>query len=216
MLAVPEKYKLRNYRYYRTIIWILNPLCFIWELIFGIRIPKNQLIEKDRQKPLWERTFYPCPHCNTIHNPQVWSSANKTDLRNWFGLYCPNCGKIIPCVTSLSSYLVLFLTAPLWLFFRHSLKRKWLSRQPGRFQKIDVNANPDPYPLANWIPNSLSWGLWMFLLIGILVPLAERQPLKPKELLVEIIWWILGGFLYGYFLKLWYGRQKRKGKLKRY
>lgn len=207
------KYKIINRKNLRVIIWMANPLSAIYELIFGIRLPKIQLLEKTNKKPRWERLSYPCPHCHTIHNIQTWSSSNKTNTKNWFGLYCPSCEKIIPCITSLFSYLALALTFPLWFFFRNFLKRKWLSQQPLRFQNIDVNTKPDPYPLANWVQNSLGWGLWMFVAMGLLLPLAERKPLKSNELLLAISWWMIGGFLYGYCMKLWYVRQKRKGKL---
>jgi len=113
-----SKYKIQTWKNILVLHWIINPGLFINEILLGQRIPKIALIDKDKSKSLAERTYYPCPHCNTVHSSLKWAPQFKTGFRNWFGLYCDNCGKIIPCVTNLTSYLVLGLTIPFWYWFK--------------------------------------------------------------------------------------------------
>ncbi|MDE3251988.1 MAG: hypothetical protein KGO92_04220 [Bacteroidota bacterium] len=112
---------------------ILNPGVVYKELVLGQRFPLVMLIDRDKSKPIAERSFVPCPHCHTVHSVMKWSHRNKTALQNWFGLYCDHCGKIIPCLWNLTSMAILFITYPFWIFFKDSWEKKWLLKQQQRF-----------------------------------------------------------------------------------
>jgi len=73
-----------------------------------------------------EWTYVPCPHCHTLHDGRIWSAKNGTHRRNWFGYYCPECGKIIPCIHNGLAFLLLAITFPIWGWFKDDLKEKWL------------------------------------------------------------------------------------------
>ena len=88
------------------------------------------LIDKTSEKPLMERTYIPCPHCETLHDGRTWSKENGTATKNWFGLYCPECGGIIPCLHNATFYLLMVLTYPIWGWFKKSWKEKWLKKLP--------------------------------------------------------------------------------------
>ena len=115
-----EKYKIYSWKNWMMLHWILNPGLAINELILGQRIPKISLEDKTIDKPRIERSLVPCPHCDTLHDTRTWSIQNGTAFNNWFGLYCKNCGNIIPCLTNVFSFLILALTFPFWGWFRKS------------------------------------------------------------------------------------------------
>lgn len=115
--------------------WIINPGLAFNELILGQRIPEKLLIEKKSVKSFAERSFIPCPHCGTIHSALKWAPQNKTAFGNWFGLYCDNCGKIIPCLRNATSFIIIIITSPIWVFFIKSWKREWLLKQKEKFSK---------------------------------------------------------------------------------
>jgi hypothetical protein len=76
--------------------WIINPGLAFNELVLGQTIPKVMLIEKEGERPLFQRSLIPCPHCNTLHSGLKWTAKNKTAFKNWFGIYCDHCSGIIP------------------------------------------------------------------------------------------------------------------------
>ena len=77
--------------------WVLNPMIMFNELLFGQRLPKVTLIDKKSDKPQLERSSYiPCPHCETLNDSRLWAKGNA--FEQWFGLVCPSCHEIIPCL----------------------------------------------------------------------------------------------------------------------
>ncbi len=126
-------YKIRTWKNPRVLHALLNPGIAFHELVLGRRLPVVMLVDKDDTKPLTERNYVPCPHCHTIHPGKKWTRKNKTDTKNWFGLYCDQCGKTIPCFWNLTSIGILFITYPFWVFFKDRLKEKWRAEQQRRF-----------------------------------------------------------------------------------
>lgn len=184
--------------------WILNPGLAISELFLGQRIPKITLIDRDRNKTLAERSFIPCPHCNTIHSSLKWTPHNKTAFKNWFGLYCDNCGKIIPCLRNVTSLILLTVTFPIWVWFKNRLKKKWLLIQKKRFSKpLDLTT-----PGYNWISEGLSFGVLMFIFMELLInPLINGKGYDLPKLGIGLIIWILGGLANGFVMKKFLHRQ---------
>jgi hypothetical protein len=115
-----SKFKAKTWKNWAMLHWQLNPAMMVGELFFGIRLPKVYLVDTRPGKPVAERHFVPCPHCGKINEAKLWSGKNG--FKNWFGYYCPNCGKVIPCLWNFASLLVLFMTFPVWIWFRKRLK----------------------------------------------------------------------------------------------
>ena len=204
-----NKYKLWSWKHPMVLHWIINPGLAINELIFGQRVPKIVLVEKDKKKTLGERTYIPCPHCNTLHPGTKWSGQNKTAMQNWFGLYCDHCGRIIPCLINLTSLIILTLTAPVWYWFKEPLKRKWMAKQPARYQDLVQNNNGNAFAGYGWIKEGLSFGFFMFVLMVFIVnPLLQQEPITWKTIVSGMVGWPIGGLVYGYLMKRMIGKTK--------
>lgn len=176
---------------------ILNPIYFLNEL-FGQRVPKVLYLDKklSGRLPFTERSFVPCPYCHTIHLSLKWNSINNTLLGNWYGLYCDNCGRIIPCIRNWMSLIFLIISFPIWICFAKSLKKKWLRRQEEKFSKPIKFAPPN----FVWWLNGLQVGISYFVLYTLLKVYAFQEPfslIKMKGLVGSI----LLGLLWGYLMK---------------
>ncbi len=197
-----EKYKIYFWKNWMMLHWILNPGLAINELILGQRIPKISLEDKVIDKPRMDRSLVPCPHCDTLHDVRTWSIQNGTAFKNWFGLYCKNCGNIIPCLTNVFSFLILALTFPFWGWFRKSLKAKWLEKQPKRYEHIEIKHHSNQFDKKGWIKTGLSWGAFMFVIMSIGFPFIDGQEITWKSLLLGLVIWTIGGLAFGYIMKL--------------
>ena len=190
--------------------WVINPLLVFNELVLGQRIPKLTLVEQTTDAPLVERTVIPCPHCQSHHNARTWSPLNNTAYKNYFGLYCPTCGGIIPCLQNLTSRLLIILTFPFWVWFKDWWKAKWLEEQPARFQNLDLTTVPDVSKSINWVESGLRWGGLMFVFMTFLVPLFSGTEITLIDIAVGLVVWTLGGLGFGYtFKKLIVGLDKK-------
>ncbi len=199
------KYKLWTWRHPMVLHWIINPGLVINELLFGQRVPKIMLEEKGIKKPLGERTFVPCPHCNTLHSGMKWSGQNKTAMQNWFGLYCDHCGKTIPCLINAASLIILIVTAPIWYWFKEPVKRKWFAKQPRRYENIVLTDDGNSFAGYGWIKEGLSFGFLMFIAMELIInPLLQEESITWKTILAGIITWTISGLLYGAIMKLFY------------
>ena len=205
-----SKFKIWTWKHPLMLHWIINPGLAVNELIFGQRVPKIALIEKDRTKSLEEKTKIPCPHCNTIHSGIKWSIVNNTAFKNWFGLYCDNCGRTIPCLTNLTSYLILGLTFPFWIWFKDKWKKNWLEKQAARYRNLDLEKISNPFNGIGWIKEGVSWGFIMYVFMIILFPLINSEEITLKKLMIGIPIWLIGGLCYGYFMKLILGKKQIK------
>ncbi|MCB0636933.1 MAG: hypothetical protein KDC54_09975 [Lewinella sp.] len=206
-----DRYKVYTWRNFMMLHWIINPGLAINELLLGQRVPRVSLEDKQSDRPRYERSFIPCPHCGTHHDSRTWSPQNGTAFRNWFGLYCPSCGEVIPCLTNVTSWLVLAATYPLWGWFRRPLRESWLRRQPARFAQLDLESVPDPFAGRGWIAQGLSWGLFMFVVMTFLFPPLIGDPITGRSILVGIPIWALGGLGFGYSMKWFMGRKGKTG-----
>ncbi|MCE7992340.1 MAG: hypothetical protein HEP71_10180 [Roseivirga sp.] len=216
-----EKYEVWNWRTFSFFHWIINPGVGIVELIFGQRVPKVMLIDRMSEKPLMERTYIPCPHCETMHNNAMWSHKNKNVYRNWYGLYCPSCGEIIPCLSNVLTRIVRAVTYPLWFWRKDFLKEKWIEKQRLRSQDIDTAGTL--YKEVNWTRMGLIFGTSMFAMM-ILFGLGFLHFFdngKLKELLPTYTTWYitvnlivssLSGWAFAFLLKLILGMRGRRAK----
>ena len=83
------------------LFWVLFPALIFNELILGQRQPKVSLVDKKSDKPWMERCYIPCPHCETLNDARLWAKGSA--FGNWFGLVCPSCHEIIPCLWNIFS-----------------------------------------------------------------------------------------------------------------
>jgi hypothetical protein len=196
-----EKFKVYSWKNWMMLHWLLNPGLVINELILGQRIPKISLEDKISDKPRMERSFIPCPHCKTLHDGRTWSTQNRTAFKNWFGLYCTNCEKIIPCLMNAFSFILLAITFPIWGWFKKSLKANWLKKQPERYKNLDISKTPNPFEKNNWIKTGLSWGAFMFVIMSVLFPYFGNHEITLLSIVLGLVVWTLGGLLFGYTMK---------------
>lgn len=196
-----EKYKVYTWKNWMMLHWIINPGLAVNELLFGQRVPKLSLLDKTSKKPKVEGSYVPCPHCETIHDARTWSTQNETGFKNWFGLYCPNCQQVIPCLMNGFSFIVLALTFPIWGWFRKSLQEKWLAKQAERFENLDLENTPNPYDGLGWIKQGFSWALFMYVFMTFLFPLIMSEPITLKRALLSLPIWMVAGVLYGNTMK---------------
>lgn len=200
------KYKVYTWKNWIMLHWILNPGLAFNELILGQRIPKIYFEDQTSDQPRIERTFVPCPHCKTIHDSRIWSIENGVAFQNWFGLYCHNCRKIIPCLMNWLSFLILVITFPIWGWFKQTLKKKWLKKQPKRYENIEIKNTPNPFDKKSWINTGLSWGAFMFLCMSILYPYLTNNEISLKTLLLGLVIWTIGGLVFGYLMKIYFNK----------
>jgi hypothetical protein len=205
-----NKYKVYTWKHWAMLHWMINPGIIISELILGQRAPKITLVDKISDKPKFERIKIPCPHCQTIHDARIWSNQNNTNLKNWFGLYCPECGGIIPCLMNIFSFLILALTYPLWGWFRKSLKEKWLAKQPQRFEKLEISKVSNPFEEKGWIKVGLIWGGLMFVIMTFIFPFFTDDGIDRKQILINIPVWIIAGLVFGYMMKFYFNKRVAK------
>ena len=201
-----KKYNVWTWKNPLILHWIINPGLAFNELILGQRVPKITLIEKGGRKPLAERSFIPCPHCDTLHSSLKWTPQNNTAFKNWFGLYCDNCGKIIPCVRNLTSLILLVITFPIWYWFKDEWKQRWLNIQKEKFSKPLVLTQPD----YKWWYIGLRYALFMFIFMSLFNFLILQEIFTWKKLLINAVVWIIGGLLFGLFMKKYGGNQTTK------
>ena len=204
-----SKFKIRNWKSAEMLHWIINPGLVFNEIILGQRLPKVMLIEKKSSKTLQEKTKIPCPHCGTLHSGLKWSTKNNA-FKNWFGLYCDNCGKTIPCLTNLTTFLLLGLTFPVWIWFKDKWKMTWLKKQPERYQNMDLKNVQNPFEEYGWIKLGLFWGLFMYIFMVLLFPLIDGEGLSTWKVVLGIPIWTIGGIGFGYTMKLINGKNIKK------
>ncbi len=202
-----ETFKVYTWKNWMMIHWILNPGLAINELLLGQRVPKLTLENITSNKTKFERIVIPCPHCKVLHDGRTWSTESGTAFKNWFGLYCKNCGKTIPCLLNAFSLIILIITFPLWGWFKKSLKSKWLDRQPDRYKNIDIGQIKNPFHKKKWVVTGLSWGIIMFVIMSVGYPYFSSEEITLKSLSLGIGIWTIGGLSFGYSMKIYMNKR---------
>ena len=129
-----NRFKVHSLPHPFTLLWVLFPAFMFNELIFGQRQPKVWLVDKESDKPPEERSYVPCPHCETLNDSRLW--ATKNAFGHWFGLVCPSCHQIIPCLWNIFSLAVLAITFPLWYFPVRFFRHRWIEKEKERLAKV--------------------------------------------------------------------------------
>jgi hypothetical protein len=192
-----SEYEVWEWKQAYMLHWLINPGVALNELFLGQRVPKVLLIKEDPTKTLPEKSFVPCPHCGTIHPSLEWSSQNKTAFGNWFGLYCNECGKIIPCLRNFTSFIIIAIASPIWIWFEKKWKEKWLIKQKEKFSK----------PLKLSVPEYNVWlhglkiGTGYYLLIMFTKFVVFQEPFTWKKPIGNFIGSILIGLVSASIIK---------------
>ena len=164
-----NRFKIQALPHPFILFWVSFPLLIFNELIFGQRLPKVTLIEKESDKPPEERSYIPCPHCETLNDRRLWATKRSAfGYGHWFGLVCPSCHQIIPCLWNIFSLAILAITFPLWYFPVRFFRHRWMEKEKERLAK----ALERPLIQATFIIDSLSigtlssistWVMWVIL-----------------------------------------------------
>ena len=129
-----NRFKIHALPHLLVLHWVLNPVIMFNELILGQRLPKVTLIDKKSDKPQLERSYIPCPHCETLNDSRLWAKGNA--FEHWFGFVCPSCHEIIPCLWNIFSLAILAITFPLWYFPARFFRRRWLEIEKEKLAKV--------------------------------------------------------------------------------
>ncbi|MYG05387.1 hypothetical protein F4054_16250 [Candidatus Poribacteria bacterium] len=126
-----NRFKIQALPHPLSLLWVLFPVFMFNELILGQRVPKVTLIDKEGDKPSEERSYIPCPHCETLNDRRLWATKGNA-FGHWFGLVCPNCYQIIPCLWNIFSLAILAITFPLWYFPVRFFRHRWIEKEKER------------------------------------------------------------------------------------
>ena len=130
-----NRFKIQALPHPFILFWVLFPVLIVNELIFGQRQPKVTLIDKESDKPPEERSYVPCPHCETLNDRRLWATKGNA-FGHWFGLVCPSCHQIIPCLWNIFSLAILAITFPLWYFPVRFFRHRWIEKEKERLAKV--------------------------------------------------------------------------------
>jgi hypothetical protein len=181
--------------------WIINPAMAINELLLGQRVPKGLLKNNSIDKTLFGGIYLVCPHCNHLNDSRIWSLENNRAFGNWFGLYCPNCGGIIPCVRNLTAAVLIFVTSPVWIWFRNSLKKKWLAAQPARYRGIELPSDENRNK-TSFTFDFIEWTIMFGFVNFVAVPVITGNRIELVNPVFEILVYIIMGLISAAVLRL--------------
>lgn len=73
----------------------------------------------------------------------------------------------------------------------------------------------NPYSGKGWIKVGLTWGAFMVVVSGILLPLQYGEEITATKLVLNVVGWSIGGLIFGYLMKLlttwaWARRERRQ------
>ncbi|MCY3742664.1 MAG: hypothetical protein OXH00_16745 [Candidatus Poribacteria bacterium] len=188
------------------LFYILFPSAIFSELIFGQRLPKVMLVDKKSDKPWMERTHVPCPHCETLNDGRLWTKWNA--FGHWFGLVCPSCHQVIPCLWNIFSLVVLAMTCPLWYFPARFFRQKWLELEKSRL------ANVLKRPLIqaariNWIFIGIFyWGGSTWMTFNVLWTVFNGSEWDLIRMIGNLPIWLVAGFVWGVWMRSWMNRKR--------
>ena len=209
-----DRFKVSSLPHPFGLFWVLNPVIMFNELIFGQRLPKVTLIDKESDKPPLERSYIPCPHCETLNDRRLWANGNA--FGHWFGLVCPSCHQIIPCLWNIFSLAVLAITCPLWYFPVRFFRHRWIEKEKERLAKVLecplIQARSINSSLIFFISTSFTSGVhaWVMWVIFFEV-LWNGREWDLKTMLESLPIWIVAGFAIGLVMS-WIEKDKEKEK----
>ena len=190
-----------------VLVWVLFPGAILNELIFGQRLPKVMLIDKESDKPLMERTYVPCPHCETLNDQRLWAKWNA--FGHWFGFVCPSCHHVIPCLWNIFSLAVLAITFPLWYFPARFFRRRWLEIEKKRLARV-LERPLIEIKFIHWLLiGTFGWGVLTWVLFEGWQVLDGRE-WDLMKMIGNLPIWLVSGFVWGLLMHFFMNRKGRK------
>ena len=116
----------------------------------------------------------------------------------------------IPCLTNLTTYLILGLTFPIWVWFKDKWKAKWIEKQKVKFSN-PLNLTYSEPTKSQYFLSGLFWGIFMYVFMTILFPLIQGENLTQRRLLIGIPIWAVAGFLFGFAMKIIKSGKRKSG-----
>lgn len=203
-----QNFKRLDRRHVLIIHWLLNPGLCVNELILGQRIPKVTLICQECSEPSADRSYVPCRECGVLHLGRLW--RKRLAFGHWFGLVCPTCGKVIPCIWNFWSLLILILTFPIWYFPARIARHHWLNFERHRVAAA-LGEPITPATDISWIRLGLfAWGgiMWGVFSVGLaILAIVERKWSLLWGIPAMIPLWTCGGLMWGWLMKTWMNRK---------
>ena len=191
-----------------VLFWVLNPVLAFNELIFGQRVPKVTLVDEKSDKPFMERNYVPCPHCETLNDNRLWSKRNA--FGHWFGLVCPSCHQIIPCVWNIFSLAILAITFPLWYLPVRFFRRRWIEKEKKRLVKV-LERPLIQAKSINWLLIGVfGWGVPTWATFQVLQVWLFGEEWDLKMMLVNLPIWLVLGFGWGLWMRSYMNRKGKK------
>jgi cytochrome b subunit of formate dehydrogenase len=106
------------------------------------------------------------------------------------------------------------LTFPIWGWFKEQLKTNWLKKQPARFKNLEFEDTKKYNEYYRFILYGLVWGLFMFVIMGLFLPLIEGNEITWTLIIIDIITWTITGIALGFGLKYFLYRKGGKQESK--
>ena len=203
-----DRYKIWGLTHPVVLFWRVCPPVIITELIIGYRQPKVLLVDKMSDKAWMERCYIPCPHCETLNDARLWAKWNA--IGNWFGLVCPSCHQVIPCLWNIFSLAFLAITYPLWYFPAKALRQRWLIKEKERLEKTQ---HPPLIQAAsiNWfLRGIIGWGGSMYMIFDFFPQLWDVLHGEAWDLtmtLFMLLLYAITGFGWGLSMHWWMNRK---------
>ena len=187
---------------------ILNPGLIVNELILGQRLPKVMLIDKESDKPWMERAYIPCPHCETLNDNRLWAKWNA--FGHWFGLVCPSCHEIIPCLWNIFSLAILAITFPLWYFPARFFRPRWLEIEKKRLAQVLERPLIQAGDI-NWLLRGVfGWGVLTWVLFEVVWTVLNGREWDLMRMIGNLPIWLVAGFVWGLWMHCWMNLKGRK------
>ena len=196
-----NRFKVQSLPHPLVLLWVLFPGTMFFELMLGQRLPKVVLVDKESDKPPLERSYIPCPHCETLNDRRLWAG---NAFGHWFGFVCPSCHQVIPCLWNIFSLAILAITFPLWYFPVRFFRHRWIEIEKERLAKVLerplIQAKSINSPLRLLISAFASGvSMWVMWVIFVEV-LWEGREWDLKTMLESLPICVVGGFAIGLFL----------------
>ena len=202
-----NKFKIWTLPHPLVLVWVLFPGAILNELILGQRLPKVMLIDKESDKPLMERTYVPCPHCETLNDQRLWAKWNA--FGHWFGFLCPSCHQVIPCLWNIFSLAILAITFPLWYFPARFFRRRWLEIEKKRLARV-LERPLIEIKFIHWLLiGTFGWGVLTWVLFEGWQVLDGRE-WDLMKMIGNLPIWLVSGFVWGLLMHFFMNRKGRK------
>ena len=193
-----------------VLLWVLFPTVMFNELIFGQRVPKVTLIDKESDKPFLERSYVPCPHCETLNDNRLW--AKWHGFGHWFGLVCPSCHQIIPCLWNIFSLAILAITFPLWYVPARLFRRRWLEKEKERLAKVLERLLIQATSI-NWLLIGVfCFGGSSWVIYEVLWKVLKGGEWSLIKMFASLPIWLVGGFAWGLSMRFTMNRKGKKAE----